>query len=203
MAKGKILQKPFSRKNRIQLLVIDKAVSILVLALVGLSAPDLVVIASFFLAIPYLLITKRKMLLNHLGIAAVVALGWMLIAKKQYGYNQVFLVVAGINLFPLFSFAIGLFLVYLIYSHYEHLFREKGYVKMLLLFSAFYIPLLLGVETLAYHVFNIRNLSTAVYAGIPLCDCIHAPPWMQISYLLLGPLYFSICYVLKLENLHN
>ncbi len=184
------------------LLIADKLFTIAIILFLGIYRPDYVVIAAYFLLMPYLLLTQRKSFLYHLLAASLVAVTWMLIAKKQYGYNHEFLALLGVNLFPLFAWAVGLFLIYVLYSHYEHMINKKGYAKQLLLFTAICIPMLIAVETLAYHVFNIRNVATASYQGLPICDCIHAPRWMQASYLAMGPIFFSICSALKLENPH-
>lgn len=178
------------------------AVIVLVVLLFGLFGLEYVLIASYFLLIPYLIITKRKILLYHLMVASVVAIIWMFIARREYGYNQDFHEIAGISLFPLFAWALGLFVVYVIYSHYKHVLKKQGFVWKLLLFSAFYLPLLITIETVAYHVGNIQNEVAAACPGLVICDCIHAPPWMQAAYLLNGAIFFTLCFVLGLENSH-
>ena len=186
-----------------QLLIADKIISILIIIFLGIFRPDYVVIASYFLLIPYIVLTQRKILLYHLIVASSIAIIWMLIAKKEYGYNQDFITILGINLYPLFALAIGLLVTYVIYSHYEHILREPTFTKKIVLFILFYWPLLIAVETIAYHLLNIHNLATALYAALPVCDCIHAPRWMQIAYLSMGPIFFIICHLLKLENPHS
>lgn len=185
-----------------QLLIADKIFTLAIVLFLGIYRPDYVVIAAYFLLIPYLILTQRKSLFYHLLAASLVAVAWMLIAKKQYGYNHEFLTLLGINLYPLFAWAVGLFLIYVLYSHYEHMINEKGYAKQLLLFAAIYIPMLIAVETLAYHAFDIHNVATEAFPGLPICDCIHAPRWMQLAYFAMGPIFFSLCYILKLENPH-
>ncbi len=185
-----------------ELLHIDRIVSIIVILLLGILKPDLVVIVAFFLIIPYLLLTKRKILIYHLIVAFFTSLIWMLIAKDNYGYNRSFLSILGINLYPLFSWATGLFVLYVIYSHYEHKLKEQTFIKKISLFITFYWPLLIIVETIAYHLFNIKNLATAIYKGLPLCNCMHVPLWMQISYFSIGLIFFAVCYKLGLENPH-
>ena len=185
-----------------ELLILDGILSILVLMFVGIFKPDFVVIAAYFLTIPYLILSERKNLLFHLLISSVLAVFWMVIAKNNYLYNQKFVSILGINSFALFSWAIGLFGVYLVYSHYEHFFKFKGFVKKMLFFIMLYFPLLIFVETIAYNFFNIKNISAAAYNGLMICNCIHAPFWMKISYFLLGPIFFYVCYLLKLENPH-
>ena len=60
--------------------------------------------------------------------------------------------------------------------------------------------LLILAEVLGYHVFEIRNAATGMYPGLPICDCIHAPPWMQAVYFALGPLYYGLLKMFKLER---
>lgn len=185
-----------------QLLVADILIIICIIIFLGLYSSDYVLIAAYLLLIPYLFLTKRQVLFYHLIVASLIALVWMIITKEQYAYNGDFLNIFGINSYSLFVWAIGLFLIYVIYSHYEYLLKEKSFTKKFLLFIAFYIPILISAETVAYHLLNIRNIATASFPGLPICDCLHAPRWMQVSYFAMGPIFFSICYVLKLENPH-
>ena len=157
----------------------------------------------YVLLYPYLILTARKSAFFHLHIASIIAILWMLLANNQYGYNIEMLKIFGINSYPLFAWALGLFGAYLLYSHWEHKLKNPSLIKKMLLFVAIYLPILISVETIAYHIFNIKNLSTAIYSGLPFCDCIHAPRWMQISYLSLGPIYFGICEFIGLENPHH
>jgi len=142
-----------------QLLIADKIITIIVILFLGLLSPDYVVIAAYFLIIPYLILTRRKVLFYHLMVSSAIALIWMLIANNEYLYNQDFLTIAGINLFPLFAWATGLFAIYVIYSHYEHILNEQGFIRKLLLFIAFYFPFIIGAETIGYHFFNIHNIA--------------------------------------------
>lgn len=189
-------------KWREQLIVADKAIYIIVVILLGVFRPDFLMIAVYFMLYPYFFLTQRKLAFKHLFVASAVAIIWMLIANNQYGYNIKMVSLLGIHLFPLFAWAIGLFGGYIMYSHWEHVLKDQSRLKKMLLFLAFYWPILIVVETLAYHVFIIRNIAASAYVGLPLCDCIHAPRWMQFSYLALGPIYFGICEFIGLENPH-
>jgi len=192
-----------SHKNKKQLLIIDSLIFVILLTIpLRVFPPDFLLIAIYFLLYPYLFLTVRKSAIYHLLISSVIALIWIFIAKDQYGYNLGTLNVLGIHLLPLFTAAAGLFAVYLLYSHWEYILGRQSFFKKMLLFVAFYWTILISFETIVYHVFNIKNLSTVMYAGLPICDCIHAPRWMQISYLSLGPIYFSICELIGLKNPH-
>lgn len=186
-----------------QLLYADKAAYVIVVGLLGVVRPDALMIGVYVLLYPYLYLTGRKKAVYHLIVASGIAFLWMLIAHRHYGYNRELLVIFGLNTYPFFAWASGLFAAYLLYSHWEHRFRPATRWKKLLLFAAFYWPILIAVETVAYHVFFIRNVATGAYAGLPLCDCIHAPIWMQVAYLVLGPLYFGLCELFGLENPHD
>src|SRR3990167_8107089 len=78
-----------------QLLIADKIITIIVILFLGLLSPDYVVIAAYFLIIPYLILTRRKVLFYHLMVSSAIALIWMLIANNEYLYNQDFLTIAG------------------------------------------------------------------------------------------------------------
>lgn len=182
-------------------LLIADIISIILIIIVGLQiGVDYSIIIVYMIIVPYLILTKRKVMIRQFLIATLIALVWMLIAWKEYGYNQSFLTLNGFNLFPLFAWACGLFASYLIYSHYEHLFHKKGLLFKLLMYVTMYWPILIAIETIAYHIFNIRNLATAQYAGLPILDCMHAPLWMRMAYFTMGPIFFLACYLLKLEN---
>jgi hypothetical protein len=184
-----------------QLLILDYVLIILFFALLGLAKKDAVVIGAFVAILLYLFITDRKGAYAHLGVASFIALIWMLAAKSQYGYNAQTMSIFGLNAFALFAWATGLFVTYNIYAHWEHL--AKSPLRKFILYIVIFWSLLLSAETIAYHFFDIKNVATAVYPGLSFCDCIHAPRWMQASYLLLGPIYYLACSMLGLENPHK
>ena len=183
------------KSSRIAL--IDTLTIVTVIALFSMVDPDILVIAVYFLMMPYLFWTQRRRELPFFMLASVLALAWALFASDEYGYNQETLSFYGLNLFVLFAWAIALFGTYLLTSHLEAMLPLHSKWRRLGLFLAFYWPILIAGETLFYHVFNIHNLATANYSGLPFCDCLHAPLWMQISYFALGPLYFMLCEIIK------
>lgn len=182
---------------------LDKFFLVMVFLLFSLLRPDYILIFVFVFLFPYLFMSKRKNALNHLYLSSLISLTWVIIARNEYGYNTKMLNIFGLNTFPLFGWATGLFGLYLIYSYYEEKLKlDKNWQKFLL-FIGMYWPLLIIAETLGYHVFNIHNVATGVYSGLPICDCLHAPTWMKISYFSLGPIYFGLCELLGLENPHK
>ena len=159
----------------------------------------------YLLAIPYLILSKRTSLLYPFAISSLISFIWVFLARNYYYYNYNFVVLWKINLFPLFAWALGLFSFYLAYLHYEPFLIKKigrGFIKMLALFSALYLPLLILVEDIGYNFLDIHNLAAANYSGLPFCNCLHGPVWLKLAYFLMGPVFFTICYFLRLENPH-
>jgi len=170
----------------------DIFIGISSLSLFKFLRADLVLTVYYFLLFPYLILTNRKKLISHLLIATGIAFIWTLISKDMYNYNH--------NMFTFIGWTCGLFGVYLLFTHINQLIPKQKLIKKLLVFIVFYWALLLIGETLAYHILNIKDLATASFTGLPICDCIHAPRWMQIAYFLMGPLYFGICLIFGLET---
>ncbi len=186
-----------------ELLIADKIITVIVLLLTGIfTSADIVLMVSFFLLFPYLILTKRKSLIYNLLLAFFVALIWSVISINEYVYNQGYMLAYGINLYTLFAWTLGLFALYVIYSHYEHCFDRKSLLIKLLFFVAIYWPLFIAAEAIAYHLFNVHNIANGVVKGLPLCDCVHAPAVMMIGNFSLGIIYFLACKCLRLKNPH-
>jgi glycosyltransferase involved in cell wall biosynthesis len=183
---------PFFSKK---VMIADKIVCALVLLSLGISGlrADLMMATVYFLLYPYLLLTLRSPAIKHLLASSLVASCWYLIAKEQYGYNREMLLIGGHTVYPLFAWAVGLFGVYLMYAYWVRLLPFRSIPVRILFFAMLYWALLFGSEILAYNYFQFRNIATAGYAGLPLVDCIHVPVWMQVAYLVNGPIYFLIC----------
>jgi hypothetical protein len=168
--------------------------------LLGVIRHDILFIVAYFLLYPYLTITKRKKEITYLIVASVISLIWVLFANKQYGYNKEVFFVFGLNTAPLFAWAVGLFAIYFLYSAIEKKLYLKNIFTQTGVFITLYWTLLITIETIGYHVFDIKNLTAAMYSGLPLCNCIHAPLWMQIAYFLIGPMYFCVIKLMIVKN---
>jgi len=179
----------------------DSFFILLFFSLFGFFRTDIVLLIVLACLLPYLFFTRRLSLLRHLYVAGGISFIWVLIARGKYTYNQDFIEILGINLFVYLGWTLGLLALYVIYSHVEGIFKFKGY-KRAILYSSLYWILLISAEKIAYSYFNIKNLAAASYSTLPICSCLHAEIWMQIVYLAMGPVYISICYLLKLENPH-
>ena len=117
--------------------------TVVILALVaivmsGIVRSDVLLIVVYFILALYLFLTVRKNAFYHLLLSTVIAFMWMLIGKSQYGYNREMLSLLGINLFSLFSWAAGLFGIYVVYSYWGSALKKETFLKRLLLFLAFY-----------------------------------------------------------------
>lgn len=138
-------------------------------------------------------ISKKYNLLQYLLISFLLSFSWVFFAREEYGYNYSFYEYKNINLFPLIAWTLGLFGFYLFFLFINNNLKIQRAVREFIFFVIIYWIFLLTVETIGYHIFNINNIATSAYDGLPLCNCMHAPRWMQSAYFLLGPLYFVIC----------
>ncbi len=187
---------------RARVMLADKILYILIISLLGIFRPDAFMLVVYFLIYLYLYLTFREDGFYHLYLSTFIAVIWVILANDYYGYNTKMFTIFGLNSFPLFAWSAGLFGAYFLFSNFER-YIKGNFLKKLALFSIFYWIALITVETIGYHYFNIQNITTAVYQGLPFCNCIHAPSWMQLSYFLMGPLYFTLCKTLKLTNPHE
>ncbi|MFW6449874.1 MAG: hypothetical protein ACOCZ6_02370 [Nanoarchaeota archaeon] len=182
----------FAKKYYKNTILLDIVLMVLTLGLLAIYKSAIVMLVAYFLVYPYLIQTKRERLLKPFIIASFVALAWVITSQQLYNYNIESLSIMGLDVFPFFAWATGLFALYLLYSYIENKIKPKTIGGKLAIFISIYWPLLIFVETIAYHFFNIKNIETVAYSGLPLCDCIHAPGWMQASYFILGIVFLVI-----------
>ena len=166
---------------------------VLCFILMDLFRPDLVLLAIYLSLYPYLYLTGRSQWIYRLIISSGVALAWMILAGGMYQYRVGMMNLFGMNLFTLLAWALGLYAAYTFFLHLNRIFNIQGTAKRMLLFLSIYWPMLIIVESIAYHVLLFRNIQTLAYPGLPLCDCIHAPFWMQFAYFAMGPVYYALC----------
>ena len=131
--------------------------------------------------------------LLELGAAVLIAVAWLGIARKEYGYNKAYPSIIGLNAFPLLAWALGLFAVYNLYLWVEHRFRIRQTREQFFAFWLLYGALLVAAEIIGYRYLGIQNISAAGHPGLPLLGCLHAAPWMKSAYFSLGPIMFSFC----------
>lgn len=161
---------------------------------------ELILIVLFIATVIVLELTHRRNLLKHLFVAVFFGCIWMIISHSEYNYNTSVATIFGINMFSLFGWILGLFASYLIYRGLRNLLGVNKWWKQFILYAVVYVPMLLVVETIGYHTFGIVNMATAVYPGLAVCNCLHAPAWMVASYISMGPIYFATCLIVGLES---
>ena len=185
------------RKNNLVNLIIDILAFAAVLLMFGYVGVDAVMVALLIIAMPYLVLTKRKHLIGSLFIAFIISVVWKLIGGKYYHYGFNKLILFGVNLYPIFLWTFGLFIVALVFHDINRFIKRASTLTKFLIFSSLFWFGLLLAEWVVYNIFGIKNLATASYSGIPFLNCIHAPLWMQISYFLMGPIYFILLKLFK------
>lgn len=197
------LLKFFKDHINLNLVYLDKILIFFTILIMTLSnRPDLVIFMSFYFFIFYLYLTKRRELLKVLFTSFLFSLAWLGLSKDFYYYGNNFLSFFGISIYSLFSWTAGFMAIYTIYLHYENYLKKFRYIFRFFIFSFFYIFFLLFLEYIFYNFSGVQNLATQSYSGFLGCNCLHAPIWMQISYLVLGPIYFLFMEFIELKNPH-
>ncbi|PIZ96021.1 MAG: hypothetical protein COX80_02435 [Candidatus Magasanikbacteria bacterium CG_4_10_14_0_2_um_filter_33_14] len=172
------------------LYILDILATLLFFFSFGLFNPIYVLFLGYPILLLYLFLTKRNYLFKNFLLGIIFAVIWTLIAKNYYGYGSNFGTFFGLNIYPLLAWPVGLLSLYIIFIEIEKKFNKPNKILNFIIFSLAYIFFLLFAEYIAYHFFNIKNLATASYPGIQFCNCLHAPTWMQWSYILFGPIYY-------------
>ena len=137
-----------------------------------------------------LIVSAMNRAARPLLLATVLAVIWTYLTRDMYDYNMGFATVVSLNLFPLIAWVIALTVGYLFVEFLLAKFDLQRVWSKLLFVIMLYVIAVIILETLGYHIFGIHNLGTSSYAGLPFCDCLHAPTWMQAGYFLLGPLHW-------------
>lgn len=160
---------------------------------------DIILLICYLLFLLYIRLTGQRELYKPAAVAVIFAITWSIIAHSEYGYNTAMLSGPGINLYPIVGWSFGLLAIYFIYRKVRSYISVSSIWQKLALINVFYIPLLLFAEFVAYHFLGVINLATASYPGIPLCDCLHAPVWMQAAYLAMASLFLVALHFLRLD----
>lgn len=178
-------------------LIIDLITIFLFFILLFLIRVDYTMFVLLIAVCPFLIITKRKNLIFSLIVALMIAVIWGWIAEKYYAYAESSFKTELLNFYPILFWTFGLFMAILLFRDIKLIFDIKPFKVELIIFSGLFWFGLIAIETISYHILEIRNLATAKYKGLPICNCIHAPQWIQISYFIIGPLYFIILNILN------
>jgi hypothetical protein len=174
----------------------------IVTSLVPMAQPvrgDLALLGLWGVLLAYLIWFRKVRWLLRLTVAFGVSLVWQALAHDQYAYNQAFLVVAGVNLYPLLAWGAGLFAVYVIGHHMAALGGVRSLAARLAILCVTFWALLLTFEGLGYRVYGIRDLAVAQHPPLA-AGCLRGPTWMKAAYLSLGPLFFALCLVVDRLN---
>jgi CDP-diglyceride synthetase len=165
---------------------------VVVIILIGLFNYDYVMLLVLLVIYPYLKLTGRLRFFIDFGTAIFLSVIWAYIAAEHYEYSLNGLKIGIFNLYPVFFWTYGLFILKLFYSGIQHLFKSRNLILKMLIFSSLFWTGLIVVEFVVYHVFNVKNLATSGNPGLPFIDALHAPAWMQIAYFMMGPVYFIL-----------
>lgn len=149
---------------------------------------DYVLLTAWIFTFCYLVRARRFMATLHQILAALLSAIWIHFAKDYYGYEYNFLKIFGLNSLPLLAWSLTLFGLHEYCSHFQFKKWVHNFLFYVLVFWFFGIL----VETVTYHNLGLHNSLTSAYEGLPICDCVHAPGWMQLVYLMMGPFYYLL-----------
>lgn len=125
-------------------------------------------------------------------LSLIIAVTWTYATRQMYDYNMSFTSVSGVSLFPIVGWTLALFTGYFAVNAIIKHAGVRHIAIQFVIVGLFYAIAVVIAETVGYHVIGIQNIGTSAYAGLPVCDCLHAPAWMQIGYFALGPLHWVI-----------
>lgn len=158
---------------------------------------ELILLGIYLLLLAYLFAMRRKHLLRVALVASIIGMVWTLLVRDEYSYNVATITILDVNLYAFIGWSLGLLVGYLLYSGARRFVHASSWWHKLILFNVIYIPLLIVVESISYHALNVVNVATANYRGLPLCDCLHAPVWMQLAYLGMGSVFLLLVLTIK------
>ena len=150
---------------------------------------ELILLIAYLALLGSFIYLRKTHLLKVAAIAFVISSVWVYVARDIYLYNVDTLTIGEVNMYALVAWSLGLLVSYLLYLVTSRYFKPKLWWQKLIVFNGTYVPILLLLETVAYHVFNVVNVGTATYSGISFCDCLHAPTWMKWWYILAGSVF--------------
>lgn len=173
---------------RMRLFTTDMVVATCILLLFALfgNHADWVLLTSWVLVLGYLGYQQRRYALLHQLLSTFFAVCWVSFAKDYYGYQFDYVKIFGMNSLPLMAWSLTLLGLGEVCNYLN---MSKKIYNFLIFVLAFWFFLIL-FETVAYHVLEIRNTVTGSFAGLPYCNCIHAPTWMKVVYFSMGPSYY-------------
>ncbi len=152
---------------------------------------DILIFAFYATIYFYILRFKRKSI-EYLGLSTLIAIIWVAIAKDYYIYTPDMVTLFGLDVYPMLAWALGLLALRELYDYV----KPTNATKAVIVIAIVYIVALIALETVSYHVIGFKNSSSDIYPGLPICDCIHVPLFMQIYYLSIGPIYYILTLLL-------
>lgn len=161
-----------------------------VLALL-LGNPVVAIVCIYLAAWTFALVTRNTALQYQLCIGSAISLAWMSVGHNQYGYAEHSVALFGITIFPVFAVPSALMGFYLIYETVHTMIPKSTPVIDWSLVIFLDLFLVVGMEYIGYHFFQIHNLATSQYSGFTWCNCFHAPWWMQLAYFSFPVIFFA------------
>lgn len=131
---------------------------------------------------------------KSLILSFMMSLVWSVFSVDIYSYSFSYKFFGLFDVFPFLAFGVGLYGSWYIFYILLSYFKVKNLNLRLefLIYTFFYISILLFGEWLFYHYVGVNNLATLTYKPLAICNCLHAPPAMAGIYMTIGPLFFML-----------
>jgi len=125
---------------------------VVVIILIGLFNYDYVMLLVLLVIYPYLKISGRLHFFIAFGVAVFLSAVWAYIAVEYYEYSLNGLKIGIFNLYPVFFWTYGLFILKLFYSGIQHLFKGRNLILKMLIFSSLFWA---GLIVEFYHMVSV------------------------------------------------
>lgn len=186
------MDKNIMDKRKISEMIFEFSLFLLFIVLFPFVRKD-ILIFSFYVIIYFYILRFKLKSIKYLGLSTLIAIIWVAIVKDYYIYTSDMVTLFGLDVYPMLAWALGLLGLRELYEYI----RPKNTTKsIIIIITIAYIALLITLETISYHILGFKNSNLDTYPGLPICDCIHVPLFMQIYYILIGPVYYLLTLIL-------
>lgn len=146
----------------------------------------LITVIGALLILLAMLVRYKKSIVLPMLIALTVSGTWTAIYKYEYIGENIFL-LQRINIYPLVLWTCGLTCLYIAHTYVT----KRKYIILLI---AIYLLLLFILETIGYHILNIRLASN--YPSLWNSGVIHGSLLLKLFYITAGPVYLFLLHII-------
>lgn len=174
---------------------------LLVLFLLWGVAPRALFVVTSALALGYLHFVSREDVPLHFAVGLFIAFGYLCIFRNVYSYGRFDVRLLSFPLFPLLAWPTAFCLLHYLTKRVAESVGVVSAGGRVLLGYLLYVPCLLFVEYVGYHVAGIRLESA--YPSLGFLDCMHIPAPLKAVYFGNGLLFLLIVFGILEDEGHT